>query len=130
MAKKSPPPVRKPDALVKLRSEFKAFLNERIEKGKTLLATRVTTREELDALNKECGKWDSVNSEFLKHSFNNENSNYKHEYDSVNSLFGLMEAARRIQTNPIEDCKKKLQNKIDKLDELIERSDLFKSMAE
>jgi len=77
-----------PDSLIVERESFKGILNERIKLGNELLSTQVTQTDQLEKLEKEYYKWDDYNSEYLKQSFNNENSEYKIEYDSRNDWVG------------------------------------------
>jgi Fe-S oxidoreductase len=122
--------VKEADALVKGRNEFKTFLEERIELGNEFVKRPITTRTEFENCKRDVSNWDAINSEYLKHAFNNESSIYKNEYDSVNRLSGLYESAMGIRTNPIEEFKKKIQNKIDVLEQLDLKTEHLKSTIE
>ncbi len=87
--RKQPDPPKKPDALIKEKSEFKAALLKRIELGSELINRTVTNTDELEQNQQDYYSWDSYNSELLKQSFNNEESEYKVSYDRVNYGFSL-----------------------------------------
>ncbi len=71
--------------------EFRQKLEERLKLGKVLQekSQNFKTVPELEMLENEYGKWDSYNSELLKVSFNNENNEYKKEYDDTGMMDGF-----------------------------------------
>src|SRR5689334_251091 len=86
--KKQELPQRQPDALIVDRASFIEKLQERLQIAKSFLEKHITQVQELEELEKEYYRWDNYTSEYLKQSFNNEDSTYKISYDSVNDWLG------------------------------------------
>jgi len=116
-----------PDSLIVERESFKGILNERIKLGNELLSTQVTQTDQLEKLEKEYYKWDDYNSEYLKQSFNNENSEYKIEYDSRNDWVGNIFGGPDTPQERYQNLRKKIANKIENLEKLVDKTDLLKS---
>jgi predicted nucleotide-binding protein len=119
----------KPDALIVERASFIAKLLDRIELGKELVNRQVNNVDELDINQKDYYKWDSYNSEYLKNSFNNENSEYKRHYDDVNRGF-FITGGSNTPSEKLKELKEDIQNKIDHLEGLVEKAELIKSEVE
>jgi predicted nucleotide-binding protein len=128
-SKKQPEPSKKPDALVKEKSDFKETLLKRIEIGHDLINRTVTNTEELEQNKQDYYRWDSYNSEFLKQSFNNEENEYKVSYDRVNSGFILTSSART-PSEKLQELKQDINNKVKYLQQLVEQAELMKSDIE
>lgn len=115
------------------KPEFKSQLEERIDIGKNLLNATVKIANnslyygrrqqtiEYDEKEKEdffsaYRKWDDFNTDFLKRTFNYSENEYKKEYENafhLGSMFG--------SDDVVEDQKKTIKQKIDKLESFIER---------
>lgn len=117
------------DALVIDKATFTASLLQRIDLGKKLVDRKITNVDELDENQKDYYKWDSYNSEYLKNSFNNENSDYKKHYDNVNSLY-FIGLGSDSSSEKLKELKKDIQNKIHNLESLVEKVELLKSEIE
>lgn len=77
--------IKTPDALTIDRASFSAALKERVELGKRILEVRIINDQEFKKNEEDYNRWNSYNSEFLKHNFNNEQNEYKIRYDKTNS---------------------------------------------
>jgi predicted nucleotide-binding protein len=122
--------VTKPaDALIVDKANFTSKLLERISLGKELVDRQITNVDELEKNEKDYYKWDSYNSEYLKNSFNNENSDYKRNYDNVNSSFFVTSGSNN-PSERLKDLKEDVQNKIHNLESLVEKVELLKSEIE
>lgn len=121
MARKSTPPIpRQPVELSVSRDEAKTRLQDRIEKGLELKKIQVRTSAEFDALNNEYSKWDSYNSELLKRIFTTEE--LAEEYD----FWGAMSLSMNQSLGEeIADRYKNIDNKIHRLDSIIDRLELI-----
>jgi hypothetical protein len=124
-------PQRQPDTLIVDRGFFVEKLQERLAIGKSFLERHITQLPELEELEKEYYKWDNYNSEYLKQSFNNENSSYKTSYDRINDwVGGLSLGTSKYDTSPqgrYQELRDKISNKIDNIERLIEKAELMKS---
>lgn len=101
------------------REEAKARLQERIEKGLDL-KRQISSQSEYELLNKEYDKWDSFNSELLKRLFTSDEleSEYSHWSISI-SMY------EKSIGEKIADQFKNIDNKIHRLDSIIERLELI-----
>lgn len=121
--------------LVINKSDFQSQLEDRIKVGKDLLATSVKVinvptpyygygkhqkieydETEKDAFFSTYHKWDAFNIDFLKRAFNIPENDYKKEYENayyMGSMFG--------SDDIVKDEKKTIKQKIDKLENIIER---------
>lgn len=119
---------RIPDALIIERTTFKTKLEERIDFGKNLLNRSITQVEQLEELESDFYKWNDYNSEYLKQVFNNENSEYKDNYDNVNDwVGGFFGGGPDSPQEKYKRLRKKISNKIGVLEKLVEKVDLLKS---
>ena len=122
-------------ALIINKSDFQSQLEDRIKVGKDLLATPVSVvnvpipyygygrhpKIEYDETKKDAffsayHKWDAFNTDFLKRAFNIPENDYKIEYENAyyrGSIFG--------SDDIVKDKKKTIKQKIDKLENIIER---------
>lgn len=116
-----------PDSLIVERESFKSVLKKRIDLGNQLLNEQITQTDQLEKLEKYYYKWDDYNSEYLKQSFNNENSEYKHEYDRRNDWVGGVFGGSDTPQERYQNLRKKIENKIEMLEKMVEKTDLLKS---
>ena len=105
------------------KEHFKEQLNKRIQIGEELISRQIQTQTQLDQAEQEFYDWDDFNSELLKQSFNNEQNEYKIDYDRVNSYLGLFGST----INPLQEFYKKVQNKVNNLKQLYAKVELLKS---
>lgn len=100
---------------------MKNKIQERIQKGLSLYQRSINNSSDLDDFLAEYRKWSDFNAELLKRSFTNED--FKAEYDG-NGYIGtfLMDPSLGQQIN---DSKDRLQNKIRKLESIMERLELI-----
>ncbi len=75
--------------LIKPREVFKKELSDRIAIGEELLNRNIQQVPELEKLNKDSSNWDDYNEELIKRAFNNQYSEYYHEYSRVNQMVGF-----------------------------------------
>jgi Predicted nucleotide-binding protein containing TIR-like domain len=129
--KSAPQPQKEPDALVIDRASFTAKLLDRVKEGNELGARSVTNVPELEKYESDYYRWDSYNSEYLKHSFNNEHSEYRSSYDRANTFLGVLGGGYDNSPNErLRKLKDKIANKVENLDILISKVDLLKSTVE
>lgn len=107
--------------LIISREDMKNKIQERIQKGLSLYQRSINNSSDLDDFLAEYRKWSDFNAELLKRSFTNED--FKTEYDG-NGYIGtfLMDPSLGQQIN---DSKDRLQNKIRKLESIMERLELI-----
>ena len=127
--RKKPPQViqKVPDSLLVERETFKSILNKRIILGKDLLNRQITQTDQLEKLEKDFYKWNDYNSEYLKQSFNNENSEYKYSYDHINDWVGNIYGGSKTPQEKYQNLRKSIINKIDNIEKLVDKTDLLKS---
>lgn len=119
-----------PDALIIDKASFTAKLIDRIAKGKELVSRSITNISELGNNEIDFYKWNDYNSEYLKQSFNNEQSEYKYGYDNVNQWLGMLGSPDRTPNEKLQRLKEKIGNKVEFLERLLEKVDLLKSNIE
>lgn len=107
--------------LIISREDMKNKIQERIQKGLSLYQRSINNSSDLDDFLAEYRKWSDFNAELLKRSFTNED--FKAEYDG-NGYIGtfMMDPSLGQQIN---DSKDRLQNKIRKLESIMERLELI-----
>jgi predicted nucleotide-binding protein len=110
-----------PLKLIQPRDEAKNRLGERIEKGLELKQRKVDTREAYDLLLKDYQKWDAFNNELLKQLFSTD------ELAKEYSHYGVAMIAMREPSlgEKIADAFKRVDNKIHRIDSIIERIELI-----
>lgn len=120
--------------LIMNKSDFQSQLEDRIKMGKDLLAASVKVinvptpyygygrhqkteydETEKDAFFSAYHKWDAFNVDFLKRAFNVPENDYKKEYEDA-CYMGVL-----YSNDIINDEKKTIRRKIDKLENIIER---------
>lgn len=101
------------------REEAKARLQDRIEKG-LALKHQISSQSEYETLSNEYNKWDSFNSELLKRLFTSD------ELESEYSFWGIaISGYEKSIGEKIADRFKNIDNKIHRLDSIIERLELI-----
>ncbi|MES2825732.1 MAG: nucleotide-binding protein [Pseudomonadota bacterium] len=103
------------------REEAKAKLQDRIEKG-LALKRQISSLSEYEILSNEYDKWDSFNSELLKRLFTSEE--LEEEYSSWGVSISMSMYEKSIGEK-IADRFKNIDNKIHRLDSIIERLELI-----
>lgn len=115
--------------LVKPREMFKKELLDRIIIGENLLGIEIKDHNELDSINNNFPDWNDYNEELIKRAFNNQNSEYYHDYSIVNEGVGLFDYLRNVNTNSlsyqIKIAKEKITNSLTILRRLVEKLPLI-----
>ena len=122
MAERASP--KEPEALAELlmsREEAKARLEDRIQKGRELRQVQISSVGELKAAENEYSKWNSFNVELLNRLFSSDK--FANEYSSWGALF--MRYHIPSLGEKIADLHKDIDDKIHRLDSIIERLDLI-----
>lgn len=127
--KKASPIEKAPDALIVDKASFTAKIIERTQIGIELRDRSVTNEAELEKNNSDFYKWNDYNSEYLKQSFNNEENQYKYQYDRVNSYVGML-TNDRTPSEKLRRLKEYITNKVDFLEKLLDKVELLKSEVE
>lgn len=123
MARKSSTtqPPKPPLELSVSRDEAKSRLQDRIEKGMELKKKQVANYEDFETLKHDYSKWDSFNSELLKRLFTSDE--LAHEYDWWGAMSVSMYEPSLAEK--IADVYKDIDNKIHRIDSIIERLELI-----
>ena len=111
--------------LVVGKEHFSDSLEKRIAIGNEIFERNIQTTRQLEQARQEYYDWDDFNSELLKQSFDNPNSEYKSDYDSVNNI-GLFVSP----SSPAEELgefKDDVQNKVNNLKRLLAKLALIKT---
>ena len=115
--------------LIKPREVFKKELLERIAIGNDLHSRQITTMEQLELLNKDSSNWDDFNEELIKQAFNNQYSEYYHDYSRVNQMLGWRDYSRGVNTNSgeykLKEAKEKIENCLTILNRMVEKLPLI-----
>src|SRR4051812_10851255 len=99
MARQKAIPALKPKTvLTKPREVFKNELLDRIKMGEELFNKPITDLEQLGQLNREVYNWEDYNEELIKRAFNNQHSEYFDEYSKLNTMAGVMDYMRGVNT--------------------------------
>ncbi len=115
--------------MTKLISDIESFkekLIDRINKGYKIKSKSQLI--EFDDLKKKIKRWDDINIELLKQSFNLPNNEYKNAYFHTGTTFDRR--ILRSGSTPIETQTNFIEDKIEYLDTLHEKSDFIKSIIE
>jgi predicted nucleotide-binding protein len=103
---------------------FSEEINKRIILGEEIYSRQIQTNRQFEQAKEDFQNWDDFNSELLKQSFNNINSEYKEQYDNVNEKFIY------VSQSPAEELKEfyeDVKNKVNNLKQLISKLSLIKS---
>lgn len=124
------PPIPPETMLIILPKEYKSQLEERIRLGQIILGKTIKTRQDLQDAKSEFSEWNHYNSEFLKHSFNLPNNEYRTAYEKSGSYTGRFFITSNRETDEVGDHKKYVQAKIDALNKFANSSHFLKSAVE
>ena len=113
----SPMPLK----LIQPRDEAKRRLGDRIEKGLELKQRKVDTREAYELLLRDYQKWDAFNKELLKQLFSTDELAKEYSYLGVPAMV-MREPSLG---EKIADSFKRVDNKIHRIDSIIERIELI-----
>lgn len=106
------------------RDYFSEEINKRIILGEEIYSRQIQTNRQFEQAKEDFQNWDDFNSELLKQSFNNINSEYKEQYDNINEEFIYVTQSPAEEVNEFyEDVK----NKVNNLKQLISKLSLIKS---
>ena len=103
---------------------FKEEINKRIILGEEIHSRQIQTNRQYEQAKDDFQNWDDFNSELLKQSFNNINSEYREQYDNVNEKFIY------VSQSPAEELQEffeDVKNKVNNLKQLISKLTLIKS---
>lgn len=114
-------PPKVPLELNATREEAKSRLQDRIEKGRELKNKQITSVQDFEALQNDFSKWDSFNVELLKRLFTSD------ELATEYSWWGAMAVSMYEPSlgEKIADIYKDIDQKIHRLDSIIERLELI-----
>lgn len=112
---------KSPAELTMSRDEAKAKLQDRIEKAMELKRVQVNTPQSYEIAKNEYSKWNSFNSELLKRMFTTEELSTEYSWWGV----GVMSIGRSSLGEQIAKLSKDIDEKIHRIDSLIERLELF-----
>jgi predicted nucleotide-binding protein len=130
MATRKKQPTEQPKTiLIKPRDVFKSELSDRITIGEDLFNRNIQQFNELDKLKQDFSNWDDYNEELIKRAFNNQYSEYYHEYSRVNQMVGFYDYMRGVNTNnpayKVKEAKEQIENCITILKRLIDKLPLI-----
>lgn len=116
--------------LTRLESSKSAFSNKiqsAISKGEEIAYNEILNEVELDRRYRDFNAWNDYNSELLKQSFNNEQNEYKRDYDDVNKYYGLFGVDNKSR---VQKFKEQVENKLQILRQILAKVELMKSVEE
>lgn len=127
--RKKQPTGRPKTILIKPREVFKKELSERIELGEVLLNRQIKQVPEIETLKQDFSNWDDYNDELIKQAFNNQYSEYYHEYSRVNQMVGFTGFNRHPQADhpsyKLELAQERISNCLTILRRLVEKLPLI-----
>ena len=110
--------------LIVEKEYFESVLKKRIAVGSEIYERQIQTNRQLEQARSEYGDWNDYNSEFLKQSFDNPNSEYKISYDRVNDV-GFYVAMDISPAEQLREFKDDVKNKVNNLNRLLSKVDLI-----
>lgn len=114
--------------LIVNKDHFRQQLKKQLTIADEILNREILLKPQLEEAQSDFYNWNDYNSELLKQSFNNENNEYKRDYDNINQLFGIsIGGMNQMPLNPLDSFKGKFKNKINCLKRIIAKLDLIKS---
>jgi predicted nucleotide-binding protein len=125
VARKSSNPAQPPKPPLELnssRDEAKSRLQDRIEKGRELKSTPIRSPQEFEALQNNLDKWNAFNVELLKRLFTNDELASEYSFWSGVGVMSMYESSL---AEKIADTYKEIDEKIHRLDSIIERLELI-----
>lgn len=113
---------KQPAELLISRDEAKSKLQDRIQKGLEIKQVQITSRDSLEAARNDYRKWNSFNTELLKRMFTTEEL-----ADEYSGWFGGVFVSTREPSlgEKIADLYKDIDQKVHRLDSIIERLELI-----
>lgn len=103
---------------------FEDYLQKRIVVGEEIYNRNIQTTRQLEQARQDYYDWNDFNSELLKQSFDNINSEYKEKYDRVNNI-GIY-VSPSSPAEELREFKDDVLNKINNLKQLIAKLPLIK----
>jgi predicted nucleotide-binding protein len=112
---------RKVPALLVSREEAKEKLSDRILKGLELKQINISSFEHLERIESERTKWSKYNSDLLLSIFDSDK--IADEYEGYAGFFAI--GGQRYLQSEIKELHEDIQSKVDRLESIIERLNLF-----
>ncbi len=112
--------------LVVTKEFFEEELKKRIEIGVEISERQIQTTRQLEQAKQDYYDWNDFNSEFLKQSFDNPNSEYKDKYDTANNKLVYFLGAQS-QAEDLREFKDDVKNKVNNLKRLSAKLSLIKT---
>jgi len=113
--------------LVVGKEYFETELKKRILIGDEILSRNIQTTRQFEDSKREYYDWNDYNSEFLKQSFDNPNSEYKERYDNVNNVGFMFLGGQTSQAEELREFKDDVKNKVNNLKQLLAKTGLIKT---
>ncbi|APX99917.1 TIR domain-containing protein [Lacinutrix venerupis] len=110
--------------LVVGKEYFEDYLQKRIVIGEEIYNRNIQTTRQLEQARQDYYDWNDFNSELLKQSFDNINSEYKEKYDRVNNIGIYISPSSPAEE--LREFKDDVLNKINNLKQLIAKLPLIK----
>ena len=132
MAKRRVTPAtdNRPTELILSKEEFNIALDDRISLGQKLHERNITTTDEFDKLKEDYYDWSDFNLEYLKHSFNKEQNEYRKNYDDTGSFFFGIIGGRQSPAEELKEFKEKINSKVKNLKQLRAKTGLLKQSSD
>lgn len=119
--KSQSPEPQAPAELLVTRDDARSKIEERIEKGRLLRSTQISSRDALEKTKNEYFKWDKFNAELLRRIFTTEE--ISEEYSRW--FGGVFSTQPQSLSEDITDLYKDIDSKIHRLDSISERLELI-----
>jgi predicted nucleotide-binding protein len=104
------------------QDDAKTKILERIEKGKEIRNGHISSLEQLELVRNNYQKWSDFNTELLNRLFTNESLSKEYSRTPSAGFFSLEPEALEVK---IEGLREKIDEKIHRLDSIVERLELF-----
>lgn len=105
---------------------FEIELTKRINKGEEIYNRQIQTQSQFEKSREDYYAWNDYNSEFLKQSFNDPNSEYRKAYDNVNNL-GFIISSYKTPAEELAEFQEDVKKKVNNLKQLVAKIELIKS---
>lgn len=112
--------------LIKSKSEFKSEVQKRIDIGEELLIRNLQSIQDFEKLKQDYNSWHDYNLEMLKQLFNKPFNEYRNAYDGAGTWDGIFLGGSS-QADQVKEFMSKLNNKVNNLKALVQKTDLLKS---
>lgn len=123
--KRQTPEPQAPAELLVSRDDARSRIEERIEKGRLLRSTQISSRDALAQVKAEYFKWDKFNTELLRRIFTTEEV-----ADEYSRWFVAVLSTQTSLSEDITDLYKDIESKIHRLDSISDRLELIPLSAE